>query len=278
MPVTQPTPPTLTVKGRLPSGTNWESAFLMYVKGATAEEIATEMGIDAKKLKRRIYEAEWDQMIRLAPQLHLRAPMLESPNSIVLANAAERIKANREAAIKVGEGLRANIQATLDAAVANKVALDDVTIRNLSAAAARIDLTTMTALGDDKAPILPPHDPAKDLPVDLKGQKPVTFISINIPSVAQAPRVARNVTPTEQWHNGPEIPSVARDAVFGTSSEVPPDTIMEPEANGELVEIKPRTGGEARVSVDFTKLAAIISRKPPAGPKVSVPEIFKARP
>lgn len=239
----------------------------MYAKGMTLQEISEEMEIDLKKLRTKARAEDWDNMIRLSSQLAVRAPGSEvSPQSaVVLKDIEKRIEANREDALKVAHGLRAQIRRVLDAYSDGQLFLPVADISKLAMAARAIDESAMMALGDDPAPKILPSAGALAGPV--KPSAPVSHFHIYPPSEAMGPRRQKRVG----------------EAAAVELTGRPVDAIMTPglgrvemEATGSDAMDDPSVdAGLGRSSVDFGKLSREIAEVPvPA--KGSLPAFARA--
>lgn len=256
--------PTVKVPARTAVGTNWTGAFLLYAKKMTLQEISKEMGIDFKKLKTKCRVEDWDNLIRLNEQLAIRAPdsSVAPTSAVTLKDVEKRIEANREGALKVAHGLRAQINRVLDAYSAGDLFLPVQDISKLATAARAIDECAMMALGDDPAPKILPGAGAK-LDAPKQDNRPVTHFHIHPPAHASRPRVERTV--------GPEVEHAGRavDAIMTPGLRVE----MEPTGSDEDDDPAVETAS-GRSSVDFAKLAREVASVPI--PATGIPDFAKA--
>jgi hypothetical protein len=261
--------PGIKVPARTKTGTNWTGAFLLYAKGMLLQEVAKEMGIDLNRLKLKSRTEDWDNLIMLNRQLAVRAPGADvSPQSaVVLKDVVQRIEANREEALKVAQGLRANIQKILLAYESGNQFLQVADIAKLAGAARSIDECAMLALGDDPAPKIAPNAGA---PVEQKPAGPVTHFHIHPPAQAVGPRRQKVVEPVV------EVGGRQVDAVFGHSTD-PAHQRVEMQAVGSDVDDDPVVEtGLGRSTMDFKKLAREVGAVKLPVPKVRIPEFARA--
>lgn len=241
---------TATLRARTGAGINWVGAFLLYSKGSTLQEISDQMAIPIAKVKNRFREDDWEGLVKMNREFQLSAPppATATTTAIELSNAGERIKQNREDGLAVIQGLRSHIRKILDAFAAGDVYLPPNDIKTLAAAATQLNTGSMLALGDDPSPKLlpPPADPnAGPTAAELKKDKrPTMIFNIRMPTVAQAPRAVRSVSPAGGApHEGTQV-----DAVL---TPMPRREMKVEPVESEVVELE-----SGRASVNFDKLAA----------------------
>lgn len=268
----------VTLRARTKTGTNWVGAFLLYAKGGTLDEIATELGINFGKLKARAREEDWENLVRLNASLALRAPSAEtSPQSaMVLVDSVQRIRENREKSLSVTQALREHLLRTLAAYKEADQFLSPEDLYKLSRVEAVLLHSTMLALGDDPAPLLPANANPDGGAAGEKGpksgltpEKPAAHFHIHLPAVASAPRVARVVAGTDATRR--PVAGVMKDPVMdpGPKSRV---TLVPERVEDDVLETKAGTA-----FVDFKKVGGVIRSVPPPGPKVTgVPKLFQS--
>lgn len=265
-PAASPPESVTTLRARTKTGVNWPAAFLLYAKGATIDEIAGQMDLNPAKLRHRMREEDWENLVKRNASLTLRAPAADvSPQSALqVINAVERIKQNREEALSISQTLRTHIKATLDAFAEGKQHLSPDDIYKLARAAAVLDVNTMQALGDDPSPRLLPND---DDPKKERGKKDEpppreTHFHISLPAVASAPRVEKSVAGSDVT-----VPVAGKDV----------DPVMTPTPKTGVLAVETvaddtRETPNGRASVDFAKLGKVVRALPPPAPTKSVPD------
>lgn len=246
----------LALPARTPTGTNWTAAFVLRSKGMLYPEIATELGLILPKLLQKARSEDWDNLIRQNSQLTAPAPGPEvSPLSAPKVRAAaEKIQANRDAALAVAQGLRGQIIAALTAHAEKKTVMDVDDIAKLAKAAASIDNSAMLALGDDPTPLVltPPAEPGKSL---LQGNRTVIF-NISPPSAVGERRRGLSeldVTPKQPAIAQPADPLRTRAPTPANTAPLPA-VILEPTGNDGAQDVSKETM-TGRATVDFGRLA-----------------------
>lgn len=262
----------VTLRARTRTGTNWVGAFLLYAKGGTLPEIAAELGINFGKLKARAREEDWENLVRLNASLALRAPSAEtSPQSaMVLIDSVQRIRENREKSLSVTQALREHLLRTLAAYQEAGQFLSPEDMYKLARVEAVLLASTMQALGDDPAPLLPPNpDGGLEKEVKVGTAKPEAHFHIHLPAVASAPRVAKPVA--GETREATEIHGRPVDPVLAPSSRS--RVVLTPErVEDDVLETKAGTA-----FVDFKKVGEVIrSVKPPAPKVTGVPKLFQS--